>query len=272
MIYSAAMSIDREMWGQILSTSALRAVQWNAHGIADAVPSTAPATVSRFDGVYGGLYDAVIHRRRVRSAAGRLWGRDSALSFLDDLFDRAFSGLRTSDRILDIPCGGGTTIRAATERSVPASIIGCDLSMAMLERAYAVAEHYAAGAHLVRCDATKLPFRDHSMHRAISINGLHCIANPAAFLSEVARVLVPGGELWMTTLVSSDSVVHMTIMSAAGRAGIIPGPAPTREALTRMAHGAGFDRIEDMGGVGIAAMRMVTRLVGDNDADRTNLS
>ena len=253
------MPIDQQSWKTIVSSSSYAAAHWTEHGIADVLPHEEIALPSRFDGVYGGLYDTVIHHRQIRSAAGLLWGRGSALSFLDELFDRAFAGLHADDMVLDVPCGGGTTIRAAADRGIQTTIIGCDLSMAMLERAQRVAESCTTRSLLVRADALHLPFRDHCMQRAISINGLHCIDDPSALLSELARVLVPGGELWMTTLVSSDSRRHMAIMAAAHRAGIIPGPAPTRQAIERMARTAGFDQVDDMGGVGIAALRLTTQ-------------
>ncbi len=226
--------------------------------IADFMDDGCNETPSRFDGLYGAAYSAVIQRQPTRIAAGWMWGRGSAMSFLDDLLDNALAGLTANDFILDVPCGRGSTIREAAKRNMQARMASCDISSAMLDGAAPHAAHAAVPVLLARCDAGNLPFQDGVFQRAISINGLHCMPDPESFLAEIRRTLAPQSDLWMTTLVSSTSRRHAVINHAALRSGIIPAEPPTREHLEHMAYAAGFDRIEDLGGSGIAAFLLRT--------------
>jgi trans-aconitate methyltransferase len=48
---------------------------------------------------------------------------------------RAAVDICAGDRVLDIGCGAGRSTREAASRAAPASLLGIDLSSAMLERA-----------------------------------------------------------------------------------------------------------------------------------------
>jgi ubiquinone/menaquinone biosynthesis C-methylase UbiE len=45
------------------------------------------------------------------------------------------TGIRPADRVLDVGCGGGQSTRDAARAAVPGSVLGVDVSNAMLERA-----------------------------------------------------------------------------------------------------------------------------------------
>lgn len=217
-----------------------------------------PQTHSRFDGIYGAGYSAVVQDPRARIAAGWMWGRRSALSFLDELLDAALVGLASEDFLLDIPCGRGTILREVAARECSAHIVGCDLSLAMLQGAAHRARATSLPVMLARCDALNLPFKSGVFRRAISINGLHCMPDPQQFLSEARRTLAPESDMWLTSLVTTGSRRHGAIAAIAQRSGIIPDAPPTRERLLHMAYLAGFDRVEDLGGTGIAAFHLRT--------------
>src|SRR5580698_3050243 len=80
---------------------------------------------------------------------------------------------------LDIPEGG--------------LALGVDISEPMLARAVRAAAGPQVG--FLRADAQRLPFRDETVDAAVSIAVLQLIPDPAAALSEIARVLKPGGRL-----------------------------------------------------------------------------
>jgi arsenite methyltransferase len=68
-----------------------------------------------------------------------------------------------------------------------------DISEPMLARAVRAAAGPQVG--FLRADAQRLPLRDQTVDAAVSIAVLQLIPDPAATLSEIARVLRPGGRL-----------------------------------------------------------------------------
>jgi arsenite methyltransferase len=107
---------------------------------------------------------------------------------------------------LDIPEGGVALDVGAGPGSITTSLahaagadglaLGVDISEPMLVRAVR-AVRAAAGPQVgfLRADAQRLPLRDETVDAAVSIAVLQLIPDPAAALSEIARVLKPGGRL-----------------------------------------------------------------------------
>ncbi|HKG50585.1 MAG TPA: class I SAM-dependent methyltransferase [Actinomycetales bacterium] len=100
-------------------------------------------------------------------------------------------------RVLEIGCGGAQCSRWL--RTQGAEVVASDLSAGMLRRARAID---AAGATrtgeravpLLQADAARLPLADASVDLACSAYGaLPFVADSAAVMREVARVLRPGG-------------------------------------------------------------------------------
>lgn len=99
---------------------------------------------------------------------------------------RAVSG--PARTVLDVGCGSGPMAReVATEDR---TVIGLDLSAAEL----AVAAERGPGPWL-RADMRRLPLADASVDAVVSSVGLVMVTELTAALSEVARVLKPGGLL-----------------------------------------------------------------------------
>src|ERR1700683_3759823 len=105
--------------------------------------------------------------------------------------------------LLDIPEGGVALDVGAGPGSVTTSLahaagadglaLGVDISEPMLVRAVRAAAGPQVG--FLRADAQRLPLRDETVDAAVSIAVLQLIPDPAATLSEIARVLRPGGRL-----------------------------------------------------------------------------
>ena len=95
-------------------------------------------------------------------------------------------------RALDLGCGDG---RLTAE--IPAAVrVGADVSEVALERARA----RVADADLVRIEPDRpLPFEDSSFDLVVCVETLEHVRDVQLFLSEVRRVLEPGGELALTT-------------------------------------------------------------------------
>jgi arsenite methyltransferase len=95
---------------------------------------------------------------------------------------------------LDVGSGPGSITAALARAAGPDGLaLGVDISRPMLARAV----RSEAGPHVgfLRADAQRLPLRDQTVDAAVSIAVLQLIPDPVATLSEIARVLRPGGRL-----------------------------------------------------------------------------
>jgi ubiquinone/menaquinone biosynthesis C-methylase UbiE len=159
--------------------------------------------------------------------------------------------------VLDVPCGGGAELLGLAPRA--SVVVGLDLSPSMLGRAaskLAGVPH----AHLVHGDALAMPFAASSFQGALSVNGLHVMPDPAAFLSELRRVLVPGGALALSTLVQTDTFRQRAIVDVLGRRAlrVLPRELPTLDGVLELLDGAGFD-VRQRDGQALVALRCVAR-------------
>lgn len=105
--------------------------------------------------------------------------------------------LRPGMRVLDVACGTGGLARGAAAAVGPhGSVAGVDLSGRMLivaRRRRVSAAHAAVVYH--RADALALPFEDATFDAACIGFGLRNVADHAACLREMARVVRPGGRI-----------------------------------------------------------------------------
>jgi ubiquinone/menaquinone biosynthesis C-methylase UbiE len=98
-------------------------------------------------------------------------------------------------RVLELGVGSGLNLPfydAARARSVTA----IDPSAALLAKARPRASAAAVPVELLQARAEKLPFADNSFDSAVITYSLCSIPEPAAALTELRRVLIPGGELY----------------------------------------------------------------------------
>lgn len=106
--------------------------------------------------------------------------------------DAGLLGEVSGRQVLEVGCGSAPCARWLTEQG--ASVIGLDLSAAMLRYAAAAGEATGITVPLVRANAERLPFADHSFDLACSAFGaVPFVADVAAVFTEVRRVLRPGG-------------------------------------------------------------------------------
>jgi ubiquinone/menaquinone biosynthesis C-methylase UbiE len=116
---------------------------------------------------------------------------------------RLLMGLSPGDTVLDVACGPGNFSREFA-RTVGDSglVVGIDGSRTMLERGAAdLAESQIRNLALIRGDATELPFKDGAFDGVCCFAALHLFAEPLDALTEMTRVLAPGGRIALMTSV-----------------------------------------------------------------------
>jgi ubiquinone/menaquinone biosynthesis C-methylase UbiE len=118
------------------------------------------------------------------------------------LAERATAGLANADKLLaiDLACGPGTYTRPLAARVRHA--IGADLTPAMVEKARAeAARDGIANIEFVCADIYALPFADGAAGIVSCGYAFHHMTDPARALSEMARVVQPGGRLAITDII-----------------------------------------------------------------------
>ncbi len=93
---------------------------------------------------------------------------------------------RMAGRVLDAGCGVGNLLERLT---APGKAIGVDFSLGMIRAASRRSPSVLLG------DSMKLPFRDESFDLVLARSLLHHLPNIERGISELARVLRPGGQL-----------------------------------------------------------------------------
>lgn len=102
--------------------------------------------------------------------------------------------------ILDMPVGTAyfTVPLAAAHDSI---VVGSDIAEGMVVRARAATlEAGVSNLEIVRADAHHLPFADGAFGAVMCTNGLQVIPGLEPTLTELARVLAPGGFLYVSVL------------------------------------------------------------------------
>jgi ubiquinone/menaquinone biosynthesis C-methylase UbiE len=134
----------------------------------DRMPST--FNVNRADG-----YEQLMGR----------WSRKLAPLFID------FAGIADNEWVLDVGCGTGSLTFAIPQAANISEVAAVDVSPVFVEEA--TRRNTDRRIHIQQADACALPFADRTFDRALSLLVLHFIPEPAKAISEMRRVVRPGG-------------------------------------------------------------------------------
>lgn len=117
---------------------------------------------------------------------------------------------------LDLCCGTGDMAFLAERMAGggPGSVVGLDFTLPMLAVARARREAGGSGASFAQGDALSLPFRDGSFHVVTVGYGLRNLADLPRGLSEMRRVLVPGGRAVVLDFGKPDSPIASALYRA----------------------------------------------------------
>jgi SAM-dependent methyltransferase len=102
------------------------------------------------------------------------------------------------ERLLCVGLGTGNEIAAAAGRARGLRIAGVDLSPSAIRRARAKARACGLTADLRIMDARALAFADGSFDRVLCLHVMDFVDNVGAAVSEITRVLSPGGRFVLT--------------------------------------------------------------------------
>ena len=151
--------------------------------------------------IVGGAYSAIadnIYEPLVVQGAFRVFGRH-----LHDTIKAR--GQRAADLaagrpILDMPVGTGYfTLNTARQHS--GVVVGVDIAEGMVrESQEAAAEAGISNLELMRADAHQLPFKTGAFAVVLCWNGLQVIPGIEPTVKELARVLAPGGTMFVSTV------------------------------------------------------------------------
>ena len=177
----------------------------------------------------------------------------------EDLFDRlladgALNTLRNGGRVLDFSVGTGAfSVALAGKVAAPLRIEGMELSPSMLLRATLNLDRAGVETRMYLRDATNSPFDGNTFDAVISAHGLEHLDDAFAGLSEMVRVLKPGGPL---VVVATRCVVPDALLP----------PKWRHEHITQ-------DRlVVGMGGTGLIGVRAYPLLVGGPFPRQTNVA
>lgn len=109
-------------------------------------------------------------------------------------FERNWRGAGKGSLWADLGCGAGTYTRLLAARGL--EVIGADYSWPTLAKA---AQRGGAIGWL-QSDVTQLPFRSGSLDGAICFGVTQALSSSVPALAELARVVRPGGEVWVDAL------------------------------------------------------------------------
>ncbi|MCE9581271.1 MAG: methyltransferase domain-containing protein, partial [Planctomycetes bacterium] len=120
----------------------------------------------------------------------------------------ALTGAAPGVRALDVATGTGYT--AFELARAGCDVVALDLTRPMMLEARAAAQKENIGVRFAEGDAHRFPFGDASFNLVACRLAPHHFPEPMAFVRESARVLAPGGKLYVFDISSpeDDSFAH----------------------------------------------------------------
>ena len=168
-----------------------------------------------FEGRASRVYDFMA-RRLLRGLYRRI---------ADDLVDAVPEGAA----VLDVGTGPGVLLVELAERRPDLRLTGIDLSADMVATAQRNLGKFGEQASARMADVTDLPFGDDSFDVVVTSYSMHHWDDPAAAVPELARVLRPGGRLYVYDF---DHAPFDVLTETATQRGVF-GSRPSRQSEIR---------------------------------------
>ncbi|BCL80653.1 class I SAM-dependent methyltransferase [Ktedonobacteria bacterium brp13] len=150
------------------------------------------------------VFETILNKHYVcpQGAMGRFVGEQMVRQHAKETtWTVSLADVRPTDHVLEIGFGAGKAIELLAKKTTQGLVYGIDLSATMVKRAkernaYAVR---VGRVRLQQGEAAQLPFEEHHFDKVVSIHTFYWWAeDPHTILSEMFRVLKPGGTLLFT--------------------------------------------------------------------------
>jgi arsenite methyltransferase len=156
----------------------------------------------------------------------------------------AVADLRVGETVLDLGSGGGIDVILSARRVGPSGVVyGLDMTDEMLTLAQENAhEAGASNVHFLKGTIEQIPLPAASVDVLISNCVINLSTDKAAVLSEMARVLKPGGRLGITDVVAEDRLSPAQRAERGSHCGCVAGALSRGEYVAGL-EAAGFDEV-----------------------------
>lgn len=168
-------------------------------------------------------------------------------------------------RVLDVGCGGGLLCESLTREG--ARVTGIDLAAAMVEVAQLHAAEQRLAIHYEVSAAEQLAERGERYDVITCMEMLEHVPDPAAMLRTLARLLRPGGQLFISTLNRNLRAFLLAIVAAEYLLGLLPRGTHEYDRLIRpselhrWARAAGLS-LRELAGIDFNPLTATCRLRG----------
>ena len=171
------------------------------------------------------------------------------------------AGIRTGDRVVDIGCGPGESALLAAGSAPDVQVVAVDPASPCCLTASVRALGSGLPVRVRRASAERLPVEAGWANLVLSINAFHHWADPERGLSEVRRVLAPGGRLILVDEDFPEDHEHTRFhREAHAAASVHAGSAEVRGWLTGLGFGTPeLERVEDAEGAPHHLLRAALR-------------
>ena len=134
-------------------------------------------------------------------------GPDREAAMAMKYFDPAMNASESRKVLVDMSCATGLFTRRFAEEGKYSRVLGCDYSDSMLQEAKRRINQQWTTAptrlDLIRLDVGQIPMQNNSVDALHAGAAMHCWPDLPAAVSEIHRVLRPGGRYFATTFLSS---------------------------------------------------------------------
>jgi arsenite methyltransferase len=156
----------------------------------------------------------------------------------------AVAELREGETVLDLGSGGGIDVILSAERVGPTGVAyGLDMTDEMLALAQQNArEAGVTNVHFLKGVIEQIPLPANSVDVVISNCVINLSVDKAAVLTEIARVLKPGGRVGVSDIVAEDHLSHEERAERGSYVGCIAG-ALSKDEYTAGLEAAGFEDV-----------------------------
>ncbi len=158
--------------------------RWASFGPERMDPSRKPERVRRHFSEVAQCYDRM--NTLLSLGMHRLWKRRAV----------ELAGIRPGERVADLCGGTGDLARLARDAAGGEGLFAvCDFTLPMLREGRKKGDAANRGLCWIQGDAERLPFQEESLDAVLLGFGIRNLADPAAAVREIHRVLRPGGRL-----------------------------------------------------------------------------